>query len=110
MAAGTLYLFWWELEATGDLGRAQTVALTTMVVFQMFHVGNCRSESRSVFVVNPFSNPFLFLATAAAFIVHVLALYTPVDSVYPARRTDRAGGLGPHPCDRGKDYRRGGVA
>jgi len=54
MAAGTLYLFWWELEATGDLGRAQTVALTTMVVFQMFHVGNCRSESRSVFVVNPF--------------------------------------------------------
>jgi cation-transporting P-type ATPase F len=48
-----------------------------MVVFQMFHVGNCRSETRSIFVVNPFSNPFLFLATGAAFLVHVSALYAP---------------------------------
>jgi Ca2+-transporting ATPase len=59
------------------LGRAQTVALTTMVVFQMFHVGNCRSESRSIFALSPFSNPFLFLATATAFIIHAAALYWP---------------------------------
>ena len=77
MAVGTLYLFWWELQATGNLGRAQTVALTTMVVFQMFHVGNCRSESRSVFAISPWSNPFLFLATAAAFVIHASALYLP---------------------------------
>jgi cation-transporting ATPase F len=77
MALGTLYLFWWELQTTADLGRSQTVALTTMVVFQMFHVGNCRSESRSVFVISPWSNPFLFLATAAAFIIHASALYLP---------------------------------
>jgi Ca2+-transporting ATPase len=77
MAVGTLYLFWWELQSTEDLGRAQTVALTTMVVFQMFHVGNCRSESRSLFVISPFSNRFLFLATAAAFFIHAAALYWP---------------------------------
>ena len=77
MAVGTLYLFWWELQSTEDLGRAQTVALTTMVVFQMFHVGNCRSESRSIFVISPLANPFLFLATAAAFIIHAAALYWP---------------------------------
>jgi Ca2+-transporting ATPase len=53
------------------------VALTTMVIFQMFHVGNCRSESRSIFVVSPFSNPFLFVATTTAFMVHVAALYMP---------------------------------
>jgi magnesium-transporting ATPase (P-type) len=58
-------------------GRAQTVALTTMVILQMFHVGNCRSESRSVFVMSPWSNPFLFLATATAFIIHAAALYLP---------------------------------
>ena len=77
MALGTLYLFWWELQSTENLGRAQTVALTTMVIFQMFHVGNCRSESRSILVLNPLSNPFLFLATAAAFAIHVAALYWP---------------------------------
>jgi Ca2+-transporting ATPase len=77
MAAGTLLLFWWELEASGQVGRAQTVALTTMVLFQVFHVGNCRSEHRSVFALSPWSNPFLFAATAAALAVHVAALYLP---------------------------------
>jgi calcium-translocating P-type ATPase len=75
MAAGTLALFHWELERGSSLVQAQTVALTTLVVFQMFHVGNARSERRSVFRLSPFSNPFLFAATAAAFIVHVAALY-----------------------------------
>jgi Ca2+-transporting ATPase len=75
MAAGTLLLFAWELERTGSLMRAQTVALTTMVLFQVFHVGNSRSESRSIFRMSPVSNPFLFLATAAALAIHVGALY-----------------------------------
>jgi len=54
---------------------AQTVALTTMVLFQMVHVGNCRSDHVSVFKRSPFSNPFLFIATATALLIHVGALY-----------------------------------
>ncbi|HVQ76987.1 MAG TPA: HAD-IC family P-type ATPase, partial [Candidatus Binatia bacterium] len=77
MAAGTLLMFRWELETSGHLGRAQTVALTTMVLFQVFHVGSCRSERRSVLSLSPWSNPFLFAATAAALLVHVAALYLP---------------------------------
>jgi Ca2+-transporting ATPase len=77
MATGTLVLFRWELAVSGQLGRAQTVALTTMVLFQVFHVGNCRSEQRSVLALSPWSNPFLFIATAAALLVHVSALYLP---------------------------------
>jgi magnesium-transporting ATPase (P-type) len=75
MAAGTLALFRWELDQTGSLMRAQTVALSTMVLFQVFHVGNCRSEYVSAFKRSPFSNPFLFIATAAALLIHVGALY-----------------------------------
>lgn len=48
-----------------------------MVLFQVFHVGNCRSERRSVLALPPWSNPFLFAATAAALLVHVAALYLP---------------------------------
>jgi Ca2+-transporting ATPase len=77
MAVGTLALFRWELDQTGSLMRAQTVALTTMVLFQVVHVGNCRSDHLSIFRKSPFSNPFLFVATAAAFIVHAAALYVP---------------------------------
>ncbi|WP_163783144.1 cation-translocating P-type ATPase [Myxococcus vastator] len=75
MAAGTLLVFRWELDETGSLTVAQTAALTTMVLFQMFQVGNSRSEAQSVFARSPFSNPMLFWATAASLVVHVGALY-----------------------------------
>jgi Ca2+-transporting ATPase len=81
MAVGTLALFRWELDQTGSLARSQTVALTAMVLFQMFHVGNCRSEHRSAFTKSPLSNPFLFVATAAALLIHVGALYFPPTQV-----------------------------
>jgi Ca2+-transporting ATPase len=77
MAAGTLALFRWELDRTGSLMSAQTAALTTMVLFQMFHVGNCRSDYVSAFRRSPFSNPFLFIATSSALLIHVGALYFP---------------------------------
>jgi magnesium-transporting ATPase (P-type) len=90
MAAGTLALFRWELDQSGSLVRAQTVALTTMVLFQMFHVGNCRSEYRSIFSKSPLSNPFLFVATAAALLVHVGALYFgPMQVVLRVEPIDR---------------------
>lgn len=77
MALGTLILFRWELDRTGDVGDAQTMALTTMVIFMAFHAGNSRSTTRSVFRIAPWSNPFLFGATIAALAVHVAALYLP---------------------------------
>jgi magnesium-transporting ATPase (P-type) len=77
MASGTLALFLLELGAHDDLGRAQTVALTTMVLFQVFHVGNSRSEHRSAFAKSPLSNPFLFVGTLTALALHVAALYLP---------------------------------
>ncbi len=77
MATGMLVLFRLELDATGSLIQAQTVALTTMVVFQVFQAGNARSEHESVLHRNPFSNPFLFAATAAALGIHIAALHLP---------------------------------
>jgi Ca2+-transporting ATPase len=82
MAAGTLFIFHRELGETGSLARAQTIALTTMVLFQVFHVGNARSEHQSVFTRSPFSNRFLLLATLSALAVHVAALFlTPAQLV-----------------------------
>jgi cation-transporting P-type ATPase F len=78
IAIGTLLMFWWALQRGVSLEQAQTVALTTMVVFQMFHVGNARSDYRSVYRVSPFSNRLLLIATASAFLVHVAALYIPI--------------------------------
>lgn len=81
MAIGTLFLFNFARVQSDSLVQAQSVALTTMVLFQAFHVGNSRSETRSLFRTSPISNPFLFIATLAAFAVHVSALYLPPTQV-----------------------------
>jgi len=77
MGAGMLAMFRWELDSTGSLTDARTVALTTMVIYQVFQAGNSRSETESVLRRSPLSNPFLLAATIAAVGVHVLALHLP---------------------------------
>jgi cation-transporting ATPase F len=75
MAVGTLALFLYELHVTSDVEYARTVALTTMVLFQILHVGNARSEHGSLFGRSPFSNRFLFLGSLVALAIHIGALY-----------------------------------
>jgi len=83
LAAGTLWTFWWALESTGDLDTARTAAMTQMVVFQFFHVFNCRSLDRSLFRIPPFSNPFLFLSLTAALAAQLAVLYWgPLQTVF----------------------------
>lgn len=77
MTGMTAYLFWYEYDTTGDLTKAQTVALTTFVLFQNFHIGNARAEYLSAFRLNPLRNPLLLGAAILALGVHVLALYLP---------------------------------
>lgn len=77
IAIAGLWLFHYEYELTGSLARAQTVALTTVVLFQNFHVGNSRSEFRSAFLLSPLRNPFLLIAAITATTIHTLALYLP---------------------------------
>jgi len=75
MTIGTLALFRWELDRTGSEATAQTVALTAMVLFQMFQAGNARSETRSLARLSPVANRLLFLAAAGSLAIHVAALY-----------------------------------
>jgi Ca2+-transporting ATPase len=76
LAAGTLGVFWWTLETSGgNLEMARTVAMTQMVVFQFFHVFNCRSLDRSIFRIDPFSNRFLFVSLLAALLAQLAVLY-----------------------------------
>lgn len=76
MAIGTLAIFYSEWDGSdGNLAYAQVAALTTMVMFQFFHAGNCRSERRSAFGKSPFSNRFLFIGVAVTFFLHFGALH-----------------------------------
>jgi len=77
MAAGTLLMYLLQLRADASTEHARTVALTTMVLFQVFHIGNCRSEYVSAFRKSPLANRFLFVGTTVAVATHVAALYLP---------------------------------
>lgn len=59
-----------------DLTKAQTVAFTTLVVAQLIHVFDCRSEY-SVFHRNPFGNRTLVFAVLLSFIMMLAVVYVP---------------------------------
>jgi Ca2+-transporting ATPase len=80
MAFGTLYLFRNYYEA--DLAKAQTMSLTVLAAFQWFNAWNCRSENKSIFRMNPFSNKFLAGATALVVCLQLFAIYAPAMQRY----------------------------
>lgn len=76
MAIGTLLFFKGYLD--GDMVKAWTIALTLLAVFQWFNAWNCRSETESVFTVNPFSNKFLTLALVGVVSLQAFIIYNPL--------------------------------
>jgi Ca2+-transporting ATPase len=59
-----------------DENHARTMAFTTLMMFQLFNVFNCRSETRSAFN-GFFSNPWLLGAIAVSLLTHIAAVYVP---------------------------------
>jgi Ca2+-transporting ATPase len=90
MAAGTLFVFNRYLQFQ-SLQYAQTMAFTTLVLMQLFNVLNQRSEDRSIFTINPFSNIWLVLAIASSILLQLGVLYIPaISNVF---RTVGLGGM-----------------
>jgi Ca2+-transporting ATPase len=82
MAVGTLMVLDASLpggliEGTGTLRYGQTMAFTTLVLFQLFNVLNARSDERSAFE-GTFTNPWLWTAVGLSLLLHVAVLYVPV--------------------------------
>ena len=93
MAAGTLYVLDAALpggfvEGAGDLRYAQTMAFTTLMMFQMFNVFNARSDDRSA-LPHIFTNAWLWTAVVVSIGLQVLVVYLP-----PLQRAFGTVGLG----------------
>lgn len=71
----TLGAFWMTLGQEPDnLVRAQTVAFSTLVMAQLIHVFDCRSEV-SVFHRNIFENMYLLLAVLSSLLLLLVVIY-----------------------------------
>jgi Ca2+-transporting ATPase len=81
MAIGTLLVLDASLpggfvEGTGNLRYAQTMAFTTLMLFQIVNVLNARSDERSAFV-HMFTNGWLWTALAGSVALQGLVVYVP---------------------------------
>jgi Ca2+-transporting ATPase len=81
MAVGTLFVLDASLPGgfvagSGDVRYAQTMAFTTLMLFQIFNVLNARSDERSAFV-HLFRNVWLWAAMGGSIALQVLVVYTP---------------------------------
>lgn len=81
MALGTLFILdaampGGLIAGTGSIRYAQTMAFTTLTMFQLFNVFNSRSDVRSAFH-GMFRNRWLWAAIGVALLLHVAVIYVP---------------------------------
>ncbi|MCU0971851.1 MAG: HAD-IC family P-type ATPase, partial [Gammaproteobacteria bacterium] len=85
MTAGAVGLFQWELQQYLDRGvprdqalaEAQTIAVTTVILFQIFYLMNSRSLRDSVLRIGLTSNPAIFVGVTAVVLLQGAFIYFP---------------------------------
>jgi P-type Ca2+ transporter type 2C len=81
MALGTLWVLDGALpgglvEGSGTMRYAQTMAFTTLMMFQLFNIFNARSDERSAFT-GLFSNKWLWAAVLLSLLLQAAVIYIP---------------------------------
>lgn len=76
-AASALIIFYYFWQVAGNLALAQTMAFTVLAVDSLLYVFSCRSLRHSIFRVNFFSNPYLFLSVVFGLMLQFIAIYNP---------------------------------
>ncbi|SKA72624.1 Ca2+-transporting ATPase [Clostridium sp. USBA 49] len=60
-----------------DLNTCRTLAFGTLILSQLIHVFECRSEKHSIFEINFFTNPYLIGAVLVSIIMLCCVIYIP---------------------------------
>ena len=85
IALCTLAAFSLTISGGGTVETARTAALLTLVMSQLFHVFECKSERNSIFTVPYLNNPKLIMAVLISVAVIFAAIYIP--QLQPVFRT-----------------------
>jgi magnesium-transporting ATPase (P-type) len=85
MTAGGVGMFLWDyrldlargMTHSAALAEAQTMTVTTIILFQIFYLLNCRSLRDSFFHLGVFSNPAIFLGIGLLLALQAGYIYLP---------------------------------
>lgn len=94
-AAGTVSLFLWNCCVKHmELSHAQTIAVATLVFYEIFYLFNCRSLTRTVFKIGIFSNRIFWIGILIMVTAQLGFTYLPIMNTLfrslPMRFTDWA--------------------
>ncbi|KPU44053.1 calcium-transporting ATPase [Oxobacter pfennigii] len=73
----TITVFLVNLKLSGSLEKARTMAFATLVMSQLIHVFECRSERHTIFEINFFKNIYLIFAVITSICMLCIAIYIP---------------------------------
>lgn len=76
MTAGTVGLFYYELQVT-SLATARTMAFATLAIFQLFNAFNARSSTQSIFRLGFLSNPYVLAGVGVSFLLQIVVVEVP---------------------------------
>lgn len=74
---GTIALYLFKTNLYLGIDYARTITFLFLSVSQWFNAFNCRSEKRSVFMTNPFSNLWLIFGITVGLIAQLAVMYAP---------------------------------
>lgn len=82
MAAVILIMFNHLMRIGTDLVLARTMTITLLVLFNFMMAMSSRSDSKTIFRMDPLGNKFLTVASIIALVIHAVAMYvTPIAGV-----------------------------
>jgi Ca2+-transporting ATPase len=85
-----IWIFLWGMQ--WGLEKARTLVFTTLVVYQLVLVFNCRSETKSILNTKPFSNKYLVIGVISSMLLQIAVIYVPflqnVFGTYPLNLMD----------------------
>lgn len=73
----TLAVFTAILRFTGSIEMSRTAAFATLVITQLVHVFECKSETKSIFEIPIFNNLYLVMAVACSLCMILGVIYVP---------------------------------
>lgn len=73
----TLAAFAVALSSSGDLDRARTISFSTLIIMQLFHVFDCRSEELPFWKISLRKNLYLSAAVVSSTLLLLMVLYIP---------------------------------
>ncbi len=74
---GIIPVYTWAVNSGATIQKAQTIAFTMLVMFEMFNAFNCRSEKHSITKLGLFTNAWLLLAVASSIVLQLAVIYVP---------------------------------